>query len=800
MTTQYVCRDRRRRDLVAAATDGNGQPFLNGIDFLEVSAADQRTLVVHFIQALPGQGGGVPAGPPLTPGNFHIEGGARIVDVRVETVAATAGRVITLTTNQAGDFSIYTLRLVTSPVIDDVPASFDPLLSSVDFSFKIHCESDFDCGPRDECPPLSVPTPYISYLAKDYASFRQLALDRLAAIMPDWRERNQADLGVTLVELLAYVGDQLSYFQDAVATEAYLGTARRRASVRRHARLVDYFMHDGANARAWLVFETQADRGNAAAPAIPASTRVAAAATAVDGGAIVFETLHPLVTLRVARSAMAFYTWGDMRCCLPKGSTRATLEGAKALLGLAKGDVLVLEEVLGAESGLPEDADPTHRHAVRLAEEPIERVDPLTGTVLTDIAWHGEDALPFPLCLNEFDDGAGGVKRAATARGNVVLADHGATVRSEVPGADLRPAIVEEGRPYRPLLKGTGLTHAAPYDHARAQAESVMAALRGAMRAVLPAITLRGEGETWRPHRDLLGSDRFAPDFVVEMDDDGGTRLRFGDDLLGRRPSPGTSFNATYRVGNGRAGNVGAESLTQLLPPLGGVRVRNPMPAEGGVDPEPSREVKLYAPQAFRRQERAVTEADYAEVAQRHPEVQRAAATRRWTGSWYTMFVTVDRRGGRPVDPAFEDAMREFLESFRMAGYDLEIDSPRYVSLDIALTVCLKPHVSRAVVKQALLDAFSNRDLPDGSRGFFHPDNLTFGRPVYLSQVIARAMDVPGVQSVMSVDRFQRYGEDPHGEIDEGFVPLHRLEIARLDNDPSLQEHGRLAFVLDGGL
>ena len=70
--------------------------------------------------------------------------------------------------------------------------------------------------------------------------------------MPDWRERNPADLGITLVELLAYAGDQLSYYQDAVATEAYLGTARRRTSVRRHARLVDYPMHDGANARAWL--------------------------------------------------------------------------------------------------------------------------------------------------------------------------------------------------------------------------------------------------------------------------------------------------------------------------------------------------------------------------------------------------------------------------------------------------------------------------------------------------------------------------------------------------------------------
>ena len=70
--------------------------------------------------------------------------------------------------------------------------------------------------------------------------------------MPEWRERNAADLGIALVEVLAYVGDRLCYAQDAVATEAYLGTARRRASVRRHARLVDYAMHDGANARVWV--------------------------------------------------------------------------------------------------------------------------------------------------------------------------------------------------------------------------------------------------------------------------------------------------------------------------------------------------------------------------------------------------------------------------------------------------------------------------------------------------------------------------------------------------------------------
>ena len=34
------------------------------------------------------------------------------------------------------------------------------------------------------------------------------------------------------------------------------------------------------------------------------------------------------------------------------------------------------------------------------------------------------------------------------------------------------------------------------------------------------------------------------------------------------------------------------------------------------------------------------------------------------------------------------------------------------------------------------------------------------------------------------------------GERDAGFVPIHRLEIARVDNDPSLPENGRIDFVM----
>src|SRR6185503_12468301 len=107
--------------------------------------------------------------------------------------------------------------------------------------------------------PQPAEAPEIDYLAKDYASFRQLMLNRIALLMPQWTETNPADIGITLVEIMAYVADQLSYYQDAVATEAYLGTARQRISVRRHARLVDYHLHEGSNARAWLALTTSAD-------------------------------------------------------------------------------------------------------------------------------------------------------------------------------------------------------------------------------------------------------------------------------------------------------------------------------------------------------------------------------------------------------------------------------------------------------------------------------------------------------------------------------------------------------------
>jgi hypothetical protein len=845
----YFCCDKNRRALIEGSS-------LNGIDYLEVRDREaptpkerQRILFVYFIKPL--------APDALKKENVRIDGGVRIRNIKA--VKAKRDKVkhhlLIVEVDRAGDYSTYGLRLIRegdqSAEYPRTPDGFDPQLSSVEFTFKIECPSDFDCAKKTVCIPTHIDNPDINYLAKDYSSFRRLMLDRLRVLMPDWKERNPADLQVALVELLAYTGDLLSYQQDAIATEAYLGTARKRISVRRHARLVDYLMHDGWNARTWV--QVQVNTDNVVLPlSTKLLTRLPGQVVGIPGETAeydqamqakpeVFETMHDVLLFQ-SHNEIRFYTWGDAQCCLPKGATRAYLrDDAAARLRLCKEDVLIFEEKRGPVTNMESDANRRKRQAVRLTRvypeatpirkdgKEIERTpgnlqkDSATGAAYVEIEWAQGDSLRFPFCIStkSHDD-------VSVARGNIVLADHGNTVdkpkqlvklsqpafafRSESLQAHCEECTAQPATPrvkYR--LQDGPLTQAAtivkrttvngvrreeriPFDPEAPAAE----AFSWKMEDVLPAITLNDRA--WRPQRDLLNSGPYAKEFVVEVEEDGTSMIRFGDGINGLQPKDETEFTASYRVGNGVRGNVGAETLAHIVNNNSAIiSVRNPLPAKCGKEPETREEVQLLAPHAFRRQERAVTEADYAEAAQKHPEVQKAVATFRWTGSWHTVFVTIDRKGGRTVDADFEVAMRDHLEKYRLAGFDIEIDGPIPAPLDLVLTVCIKPGYFRSDVKQALLDAFSSRDREDGSRGFFHPDNFTFGQPAYLSQIYKTAMDVDGVEWV-GASRFQRLDKKQEKELELGVLTVERLEIIRLDNDPNFPENGKLRFEMKGGL
>jgi hypothetical protein len=133
-----------------------------------------------------------------------------------------------------------------------------------------------------------------------------------------------------------------------------------------------------------------------------------------------------------------------------------------------------------------------------------------------------------------------------------------------------------------------------------------------------------------------------------------------------------------------------------------------------------------------------------------------------------------------------------------MAGQDLEVDAPQFVPLEIEMTVCVKPDYFRSDVKAALLRVFSRNTLPDGTRGVFHPDNFTFGQPVYLSKLVEAAMAVEGISTV-TVTKFQRKGTNETTSLNKGVLAFARLEIAQIDNDPNFQERGTFKLEVQGG-
>jgi hypothetical protein len=195
---------------------------------------------------------------------------------------------------------------------------------------------------------------------------------------------------------------------------------------------------------------------------------------------------------------------------------------------------------------------------------------------------------------------------------------------------------------------------------------------------------------------------------------------------------------------------------------------------------------------------RAVTEADYAQAAEMMPEVSKAAATFRWTGTWHTVFVAIDPSGGAELTPELRGRVDKWVRRFLQTGYDLEITAPIYVPLDIEITVCTDPEHFRTDVYQALLRELGTGVLPGGQKAFFNPDRFTFGQPLFLSQLYAAITDVDGVRSA-HVTKLQRFGKASNGELNAGSVRVGSTEVIRCDNDPNFAERGILKIHMEGG-
>jgi predicted phage baseplate assembly protein len=424
----------------------------NGVDGVEVREGGRR-LLVYFFEHPPRE---------LHPDNIRIDAprGARPVRAvevrRAEELSPELEDRLIVELNHPGSAGSYLLRIVERRP-DGTPGwapyrGIDPRFAQVRFVFDVDAPR-----PPIRQAPAGAPSAYdpVTYIYRDYAGLRKLMLDRLAVTMPDWTEQHEPDIWITLVELLAYIGDDLSYYEDAVATEAYLQTARNRISIRRHARLVGYRLHEGCNARAWVCvnvtspvslplndirFAAAGYAGRQGSAVLDASTLPADllaslqqySPVSVQPGA---QGLQPVVKLLPAHNAIGLYSWGENDSYLAAGATSAVLiDGAppdgegkapQRTLELQVGDVLILKETNDPQTRGKGPADPSLRQAVRLTG--LRRlVDPLYEQPLLEVQWAPEDALTFDLAV--MADG----NQCAQALGNVVLAANGVAITEPI--------------------------------------------------------------------------------------------------------------------------------------------------------------------------------------------------------------------------------------------------------------------------------------------------------------------------------------------------------------------------------
>ena len=146
--------------------------------------------------------------------------------------------------------------------------------------------------------------PAIDYTNKDFASLRQAMLDLARYRLPEWTDQSPADLGSLLIDLFAYMGDIVLYYQDRIANESFLETATERRSVLQMLRLIGYELQPPVAAAADLTLTFKpVPAGASPLVVIPQGAQFIAAPD--SGNPQTFEYLGPDLTLDLSSAQVA---------------------------------------------------------------------------------------------------------------------------------------------------------------------------------------------------------------------------------------------------------------------------------------------------------------------------------------------------------------------------------------------------------------------------------------------------------------------------------------------------------------
>jgi hypothetical protein len=255
---------------------------------------------------------------------------------------------------------------------------------------------------------------------------------------------------------------------------------------------------------------------------------------------------------------------------------------------------------------------------------------------------------------------------------------------------------------------------------------------------------------TWKELPTMYPAAPTERAFTLETDEQGRRVVAFGDGLRGvRLPSGVNNVRAAYRKGLGAEGNVGTDKLTQLMTrPLGLKSVSNPLPAEGGTDPEEASAARQTIPLTTRTLGRTVSLLDYEDFARAFSGIVKASAAVLQPRNGQTIAITLAAPNGGTLTPT-NPIWQNLLAALKSSG-DPHVDVTLLDHQASTFRLGLRVKVDPVFESKAVLSA-----VEAALRAHFAFETRTLGQPVQQSDVIAVSQAVPGV---VAIDLSRLYG------------------------------------------
>ena len=574
----------------------------------------------------------------------------------------------------------------------------------------------------------------------------------IAQRSPAWTDHNVSDPGVTLVELFAWMTEQLIYRLNRVPERQYV-TFLDLLGVR---------LFPPTAARGGVTFWLTAPQPDTVK--IPLATQVATVRTETDE-AIVFETVEELAIVK--SSLLRIGSQIDGRTMRDHGEALEKRTRFYCFADVPKpGDALYI--------GLTE-AVPSCAVTLRFKCD-IDGVG--VNPDFPPLAWESWDGDEWVSCELERDE-TGGLNRD----GDVVVhvpRSHTTSVMDKHRAGWLRARVTEpiKGQPRygaSPSIEGlTAFTIGGTVDavHAELVAVDDLGISEGTpgqrfelkRRPVVPGdadpvLEVGEEGKEWVEWTLVEDFSRSGPDdlhFTIDAVSgvlDVGPAVRLADGTLlryGATPPKGARLRLRdYRTGGGERGNLAARSISVLRSSIPYVdHVENRRAAAGGVDGEDIENAKVRGPMLFRTRGRAVTTDDFEHLAKSAaPEIARVKAVTAGNGAdpgaVRVLVVPAAAVGddGRlrveqlmPTEATLQ-RITDRLEETRVIGTRVVIEPPSYLWVTVVAKLRARQRANPNRLQDAALDALYAyldpvRGGPDGA-------GWPFGRPVTTGELNA---------------------------------------------------------------